>query len=86
MHLTIVTILQELQEEQSAYSQCEQIWCTVEEEHGILTYNGWMFSLPHFHFQFKSVSISTILTIKLKRIFMFGDLFLGYHLKYTFLE
>ena len=39
---------------------------TVEEEHGILTYNGWMFSLPHFHFEFKSVNISTILTSKLK--------------------
>ena len=44
-------------------------WCssnTVEEEHGILIYNGQMFSLPHFDFQFKSVSISTILTSKLK--------------------
>ena len=37
----------------------------VEEEHGILTYNGWMFLLPHFHFQFKSINISTILTSKL---------------------
>ena len=26
----------------------------------------WMFSLPHFHFRFKSVNISTILTSKLK--------------------
>ena len=44
-------------------------WCsleTVEGEHGILTYNGQMFSLPYFHFQFKSVSMSTILTSKLK--------------------
>ena len=40
---------------------------TVEEEHGILTYNGRMFSLPHFHFQFKSVNISTILTSKPKK-------------------
>ena len=39
---------------------------TVEEELGILTYNGPMFSLPHFHFQFKSVNISIILTSKLK--------------------
>ena len=40
--------------------------CTVEEEREILTYNGRMFSLPHFHFQFQSVNISTILTAKLK--------------------
>ena len=39
---------------------------TVEEELGILTYNGPMFSLSRFHFQFKSVNISTILTSKLK--------------------
>ena len=39
---------------------------TVEEELGILTYNGPMFSLPHFHFQFKSVNVSIILTSKLK--------------------
>ena len=39
---------------------------TVEEEHGILTENGRMFSLPHFHFQFKSVNIPSILTSKLK--------------------
>ena len=38
----------------------------VEEEYGILTYNGRMFSLPHFHFQSKSVNISTILASKLK--------------------
>ena len=38
----------------------------VEEEHGILTNNGRMFSRPHFHFQFKSVNIFTILTSKLK--------------------
>ena len=38
----------------------------MEEEHRILTCNGQMFSLPHFHFQFKSVNISTILTSKLK--------------------
>ena len=41
---------------------------TVEEEHGILTFNGQMFSLPHFHFQFKSVNISTILTSKPKNM------------------
>ena len=41
-------------------------WDTVEEEHRILTWNGWMFSLPHFHFQFKSVNISNILTFKVK--------------------
>ena len=29
-------------------------------------YNGWMFSLPHFHFQFTSVNIATILTPELK--------------------
>ena len=34
----------------------------VEEEHGILTYNGGMILLPHFHFQFKSANISTIST------------------------
>ena len=39
---------------------------TVEEEHGILTYYGWMFSLLHFHPQFKFVNISTILASKLK--------------------
>ena len=38
----------------------------MEEEHGILTYDGRMFSLPHFYFEFKSVNISTILTSKLK--------------------
>ena len=26
---------------------------TMEEEHDILTYNGLMFSLPHFNFQLK---------------------------------
>ena len=31
-----------------------------------LTENGRMFSLPHFHFQFKSVNIPSILTSKLK--------------------
>ena len=36
------------------------------EELGILTYNGQMFSLPHFHFLFKYANISTILTSKLK--------------------
>ena len=41
----------------------------VDEEHGILTKNGHMFSLPHFHFKFKCVC-------------MFGDLFLDYHLEY----
>ena len=40
--------------------------CTAEEEHGILTDNGTKFSLPNFHFQFKSVNISTILSSKLK--------------------
>ena len=39
---------------------------TMEEEHGILTKNGWMFSLPHSHFQFKSINISNILASKLK--------------------
>ena len=34
----------------------------------ILTYNDRMFSLPHFHFQFKSINISTILTSKLKTL------------------
>ena len=48
--------------------------CTVEEEHEILTYNGGMFSLPHFHFQFKSVNISTILTSKLKMCVYFWRL------------
>ena len=38
----------------------------VEEEHGILTKNSQMFSLPHFYFKFESVNISTILTSKLK--------------------
>ena len=38
---------------------------TVKEQHGILTKNGQIFSLPHFHFKFKSVNISTILTSKL---------------------
>ena len=38
----------------------------VEDEHGIPTYNGRMFSVPHFHFQFKSVNISTILNFKLR--------------------
>ena len=42
------------------------MFCTVEEEHGILTKNGRMFSLLHFHFQFKSANISTILTSKLE--------------------
>ena len=54
----------------------------MEEEHGILTYNGRMFSLPHFHFQFKSINISTILTSKLKCVCTFVDLILGYHLEY----
>ena len=35
------------------------------EAHGILTKNGQMFSLPHFHFKFKPFNISTILTSKL---------------------
>ena len=39
---------------------------SVEEEHGILIYNGLMFSLPHFHFQLKSFNISAILTSTLK--------------------
>ena len=39
---------------------------TVEEEHGILTFKTQVFSLPHFHFQFKSVNTSTIFTSKLK--------------------
>ena len=38
---------------------------TMGEKHGILNYNS-MFSLPHFHFQMKSVNISIILTSKLK--------------------
>ena len=38
----------------------------VEEEQGILAKNGQMFSLPHFHFQFKCVNILSILTSKLK--------------------
>ena len=55
----------------------------MEEEHGILTNNGWMFLLPQSHFKFKSVNISSIFTSKLKmRVCMFLDLFLGYHLKY----
>ena len=45
-------------------SSLKVLWA-VEEEHGILTYNGRMFSLHHFHFQFKSFNISTILTFKL---------------------
>ena len=49
----------------------------VEEEHGILTYNEWMFSLPPYHFQFKSVNISTILTSELKDVCMCGHLFLA---------
>ena len=35
----------------------------VEEEHGILTYNDQMFSVPHFDFQLKSFNISTILAL-----------------------
>ena len=59
----------------------------MEEEHGILTYNGRMFSLPHFHFQFKSVNIFTILTSKLKTyVCTFGDLILGYQLEHIFLK
>ena len=58
----------------------------MEKEQGILTYNGLMFSLPHFHFHFKSVNISTILTCKLKHVYTIGDLILGYHLEYIFLE
>ena len=54
-------------------------WGTAKEEHGILTYNGRMFSLPHFHFQLKSVNIYTNFR---KRVCIFGDLFLGYHLEY----
>ena len=42
------------------------MYCRMAEQHGILTKNGQMFSLPHFHVQFKSVNISTILTSKLK--------------------
>ena len=38
----------------------------MEEEHGILTYNDWVFSGPNFLFQFKSVNIATILTSILK--------------------
>ena len=34
--------------------------------HDILAYNGRKFPLPHFHFQYKSVNISTILTSKLR--------------------
>ena len=41
---------------------------TVEEEHGIMTSNGQMFSLSHFHFQFEFVNISTILNSKLRRM------------------
>ena len=61
---------------------------TVEEEHGILVKNGQIFSVPHFHFKFKSANISTILISKLKMCVCvcFGDLFLGYHLEYIFLE
>ena len=55
---------------------------TVEEEHWILTYNGQMLSLPHFHFQFESVNISIILIFKLKTYMcMFGDLIPGYDLE-----
>ena len=46
----------------------------VEEEHGIRTYHGWMFSLPHFHFQFKFVNISTILTSKLKHVCIYLEI------------
>ena len=38
---------------------------TMEEGHGNLTF-GRMFSLLHFHFQFKSLNISTILTSERK--------------------
>ena len=48
----------------------------VEEEHGIMTYNGGMFLLPHFHFQFKSANIFTILTSIPKHVCIFGDFFL----------
>ena len=40
--------------------------CSVEKEQWVLTCNGQIFSLPHFHFQFRSVNISTILNSKLK--------------------
>ena len=46
-------------------------FCTVEEEHRILTYTGSMFSLPHFDFQYKFDNISTIFTFNF-----------GYCLKY----
>ena len=51
-----------------SYCSCTgQTFLTVGEERGVLTKNSWMFSLPHFHFQFKSVNnISTILPSKLK--------------------
>ena len=70
---------------QNSFSPCV-VWfkSTVEEKHGILTCNGWMFSMTQFHFQFKSVNISTILTSKLKCVCMFGDLILDYHLAYIF--
>ena len=33
-------------------------------KHGIMTYNSWMFSLPHFPFQYKPINIFTVLTSK----------------------
>ena len=70
----------------SVFADKLSILYTVEDQHGILTFNGRMFSLPHFHFPFKSVNIYTILTYPQKIYVYIWRLVLEYHLEYSLMD